>query len=128
MTLHSKVRAEFDIWDRNNKGKRCGGALKKAFIKDQLIPVYKDLRLDLPPNIDVFIQNNMRVFEPHKTKKGLKKHAIGSENALTGKRLKQNNTIINKNGTLSTTLSTAKKKQDQLRAQHALPVNRKGMD
>ena len=43
MTLHSKVRAEFNIWDRNNKGKRCGGALKKAFIKDQLIPVYEDL-------------------------------------------------------------------------------------
>ena len=77
MTLHSKVRAEFDIWDRNNKGKRCGGALKKAFIKDQLIPVYENLRLALPPNIDIFIQNNMRVsrgvlIEPEKTKKGLK--------------------------------------------------------
>ena len=51
--------------------------MKKAFIKDQLIPVYENLRLALPPNIDIFIQNNMRVsrgvlIEPEKTKKGLK--------------------------------------------------------
>ena len=43
MTLHQNIRAEFDIWVRDHEGTACAGALKTAFILDQLNPVYEDL-------------------------------------------------------------------------------------
>ena len=127
MTLHQNIRAAFDNWVRDHEGTACADALKTAFITDQLYPVYEDLGKIPPSNIHKFISRNMRnsrgvVIDPEKTKKGLKKHTIGSENSNSGKRRKQSNTIINKKFNPINNPINHQKKQDQLRAQHALEL------
>ena len=106
MTIHSSLRDVFDIYTENYPGKPCSGGSKRAFIRDQLIPIFNQLGQELPDDIikdrknrtqlDRYIGTNMAVSRkdlicPQRTNTDYEEHEIGSENSFSGKRKKQRN-------------------------------------
>ena len=63
MTIHSSLRDVFDIYTENYPGKPCSGGSKRAFIRDQLIPIFNQLGQELPDDIikDRKIEHNSTV-------------------------------------------------------------------